>query len=465
MAYRNLRVTAFWARISRLAPRPYNSRMNPTDFVSALRGCAPYVHAHNGSVFVVAFGGEIAARPDFEALIYDLALLHSLGVKLVLVHGARPQIDQQLALRNLKTQYVNGLRVTDRAALECVKAAAGSLRMDIEAKLSTGLASTPMGGARLRIASGNWVIARPVGVRGGIDFQHTGEVRRIDVDTIRDELAKERVVLLSPIGYSPTGEIFNLRNEDVATATAQALGADKLIFLVPSDPDHWTLADDTGDAGQLPLAAAEKLLSARHLKDQDRGYLSAGIAAGRGGVKRVHLVGASTDGAILRELYTRDGVGLMLYTDEDYESTRQATIEDVGGVLSLIKPLEEAGVLVPRSREQLELEIGNFSVIVRDGTAIACCALFPFPQNQMGELACVAVHPDYQRAGRAGALLKRIEAEAKKRKLKKLFSLTTHTPHWFIEHGFEQGKIKDLPVQKQRLYNYQRNSLVLIKDL
>ncbi|TXH04972.1 MAG: amino-acid N-acetyltransferase [Nevskiaceae bacterium] len=439
--------------------------MNPTDFVAALRGCAPYVHAHNGSVFVVAFGGEVAARPDFEKLIFDLALLHSLGVKLVLVHGARPQIDQQLALRGIKTQTVGGLRITDRNALECVKSAAGALRMDIEAKLSTGLASTPMGGARLRIASGNWITARPFGVRDGVDFQHTGEVRRVDVDSLRAVLAQDRIALLSNTGYSPTGEIFNLRYEDVATATAQALGADKLVFLVSSDPDGWKLADDTGDAGQLPLAEAEKLLDARHLKDQDRGYLRAAIAAGRNGVKRVHLVGAEQDGAILRELYTRDGVGLMLYADADYEATRQATIEDVGGVLSLIKPLEEAGILVPRSREQLELEIGNFTVIVRDGTAIACCALFPFPQNQMGELACVAVHPDYQRAGRAAALLKRVEADAKRRKLKRLFSLTTHTPHWFIEHGFEQGKIKDLPVQKQRLYNYQRNSLVLIKDL
>lgn len=440
--------------------------MTASDFVSALRGCAPYVHAHNGSVFVVAFGGEVAARVDFDAFLYDLALLHSLGVKLVLVHGARPQIEAQLAASHLKTQTVEGLRVTDRAALECVKAAVGSLRMDIEAKLSTGLASTPMGGARLRVASGNWITARPVGVRSGVDHQHTGEVRRVDVDSLRTVLEQDRIALLSNIGYSPTGEIFNLRYEDVATATAQALGADKLIFVVPSDPDGWKLADDTGDDGQLPLAQAEKLLEdAKHLSDQDRGYLKAGIAAGRGGVQRVHLVGADKDGAILRELYTRDGVGLMLYADTDYESTRNASIEDVGGILNLIKPLEESGVLVPRSHEQLELDIGRFNVIVRDGLVIACCALFDFPQQQMGELACVAVHPDYQRAGRAGVLLKRIEAEARRLGLKKLFSLTTHSPHWFIEHGFTQARIEDLPMEKQRLYNFQRNSLVLIKTL
>lgn len=440
--------------------------MNSSDFVSALRGCAPYVHAHNGSVFVVAFGGEVAARPDFEPFLYDLALLHSLGVKLVLVHGARPQIDAQLSAKNLSTPYLNGLRVTNRDALECVKAAVGSLRMDIEAKLSTGLASTPMGGARLKIATGNWVIAKPVGIRDGVDHSQTGEVRRIDVDTIRDELAKDRIVLFSPVGYSPTGEIFNLRYEDVATATATALGADKLIFVLPTDPNTWKLADDTGDAGQVSLAEAEQVLAeSNHLNNEDRHYLRTAISAGRGGVKRTHLIGAHTDGALLRELYTRDGAGLMLYADAEYEATRDATVDDLAGILTLIKPLEDKGVLVPRSREQLELEIAGFNVIVRDGLVIACCALFPFPQNQMGELSCVAVHSDYQRAGRAAALLKRVESEARKLGLRKIFSLTTHSPHWFIEHGFVQGKIEDLPVEKQRIYNYQRNSIVLIKDL
>lgn len=440
--------------------------MEPADFVAALRGCAPYVHAHNGRVFVIAFGGEAAARPDFERLIYDIALLQSLGVKLVLVHGARPQIDQQLAVRGLVPAYQDGWRITDRAALDGVKAAVGSLQMDIEARLSTSLASTPMGGARIRVASGNWITARPVGIRGGVDHQFTGEVRRVDVDSIREVLAGERIALLSPVGYSPTGEIFNLRAQDVATATAAALGADKLVFVVPGDPNQWQLADDTGDAGQVSLAEAERLLAAPSaIGNDDRLWLAAAIGAGRAGVKRVHLLGQTEDGALLRELYTRDGVGLMLYSDAEYEATRDATIEDVGGVLQLIKPLEDRGVLVPRSREQLELEIGHFNVIVRDGLVIACCALFPFPQNAMGELACVAVHPDYQRAGRAAALLKRVEAEARALGLKKLFSLTTHSPHWFIERGFVQARIEELPVQKQRLYNYQRNSIVLVKAL
>lgn len=440
--------------------------MLPVDFVAALRAAAPYVHAHNGRVFVVAFGGEVADRPDFEAFVYDLALLHSLGVKLVLVHGARPQIDRQLTARGIEPRFAGEFRVTDLAALDCVKAAVGSLRMDLEARLSTSLASTPMGGARIRVASGNWVTARPVGIRDGVDFQHTGEVRRVDTETIRAVLDQDRIALVSPVGYSPTGEIFNLRSTDVATAMAVALRADKLVFVSNSDPDTWKLADDTGDAGQLSLAEGERVLAlANHIGEQDRRHLSAALSAGRGGVKRVHLIGAEAEGALLRELYTRDGVGLMLYADEHYEAVREASIEDVGGILSLIKPLEDAGVLVPRSREQLELEISKFDVMVRDGLVVACCALFPFAGTGMAEFSCVAVHPEYRRSGRAAALLARAEETAIKLGVRRLFALTTHTPHWFVEHGFKPGRIEDLPVQRQQMYNWQRNSAVLIKTL
>lgn len=439
--------------------------MNPADFVRALRAAAPYVHAHVGRVFVLAFGGEICERADFERFLYDVALLHSLGVKIVLVHGARPQIEQRLADRGIASKHHANLRVTDQDTLACVLDAAGSLRMGIEARLSTSLASTPMGGARVKVAGGNWIVAKPVGVKNGVDHHFTGEVRRVDADSIRQALDEGRIALISNVGYSPTGEIFNLAYEGVATAVATALAADKLVFVVDSNPDDWKLAADTGDAGQLSLGEATRLHDTATLADADRVHLAAALAAGRGGVKRTHLVGAAEEGALLRELYTRDGVGLMVYTDAHYEAVREASIEDVGGILALIKPLEDAGVLVPRSREQLELEIGQFDVMVRDGLVIACCALFPFPAKSMGEFSCVAVHSDYRGEGRAEALLKRAEDTARQQGLKQIFALTTTTEHWFLEHGFVEGKIEDLPVQKQRIYNYRRNSIVLVKTL
>lgn len=440
--------------------------MDPTAFVGALRAAAPYAHSHHGRVFVIAFGGEAAQRSDFDTFLYDVALLHSLGVKLVLVHGARPQIDAEMARAGLKPVYCGDRRVTDRAALDCVKAAVGSLRMTIEAKLSTGLASTPMGGARLKLMSGNWVTARPLGVREGVDHQFTGEVRRVDGESLRAVLEQDRIALLSTVGYSPTGETFNLHLEDVAVAVAATLGADKLIFVLPTDPRRWGLAAEGHDPGHFSLAEAEAQLgSTPALPAEARSALESALRAGRSGVKRVHLIDEHTEGGLLRELYTRDGVGLMLYADADYEATRDATIEDVGGILNLIQPLEAAGILVPRSREQLELEIEHFNVIVRDGLVIACCALLPFPDHGMGEFACVAVHPDYQRAGRAAALLRRVEVEARRLGLKRLFTLTTHSPHWFIEHGFTPASVDDLPVPRQQLYNYRRKSQVLIKPL
>jgi amino-acid N-acetyltransferase len=449
------------------APAPAAVSRDEGGFVAALRGAAPYVHAHNGRVFVICFGGEAALREDFDALIYDIALLHSLGVRLVLVHGARPQITAEIERSGLTPHYVGNLRVTDLPALECVKRAVGSLRMDIEARLSTSLASTPMGGARLKTAGGNWVTARPVGVREGIDHQHTGEVRKVDVATIREVLAQNRIVLLSPTGYSPTGEIFNLRAEDVATQTAVALGADKLVFIVPGEPKAWALRGVAGDAGQLRIAEAEALVADRELslEPTDRDYLASAAAACRGGVGRAHLIGQAAEGAVLHELYTRDGAGLFVHADGAYETTRRATIDDIGGIMQLIQPLETAGILVARSREQLELDVEHFVVTVRDGLVIACCALFPFAEEKMAELACVAVHADYRGGGRAGTLLAHAEQLARKRGLKRLFSLTTHTPHWFIEHGFARVQPEALPVARRQLYNYQRNSLVLMKAL
>jgi amino-acid N-acetyltransferase len=402
-------------------------------------------------------------------LLADIALLSSLGVRLVLVHGARPQIEEQLAVRGIAPAFAGDVRITDGPSMDAVKAAVGVLRMDIEARLSASLANTPMAGAQLKVVGGTWVTARPVGVRDGVDHLLTGEVRRVDIAEIREALAGERIVLLSPVGYSPTGESFNLRNADVAGAVATGLGADKLIFVMESDPRTWQLARSAGDALHLPLGEAERLLAdepeVENLSAEDRNCVRAALAAGRSGVRRVHVVSAATDGVLLRELYTRDGIGMMFTADEDYESTREATIEDVGGIRQLIRPLEEAGILVPRSREQLELDVGSFSVMVRDGTVIACNAFVEYPEDGAAEFACVAVHPDYRGRDRAVSLLRRAEALAKERGMSRLFALTTHTPHWFVEHGFVQGTPAQLPARRRSAFNASRNSLVLTKDL
>lgn len=432
--------------------------------VHGLRQAVPYINALEHKTLVLLFGGEtIADAERFASLIHDIALLDSLGLKLVLVHGARPQVEAELIEIGAEIRYVNGLRVTDGVALDAVKEAVGATRILIEAMLSMGLANSPMHGARLRVASGNAVVARPLGVREGVDYQFTGEVRRIDVELIRAWHAADTIVLLSPLGYSPTGEVFNVSAREVAVAAARALNAEKLVMLTEdggvSDRDGQLISD-------LAVDQVETLLhgDTAHLPDDTVEALGNAVTACRGGVKRVHLVPRRVDGSLLLELFTRDGVGTMINADR-YEGARRATIDDVGGLLSLIRPLEEDGTLVRRSRELLEHEIGHFTLLERDGTIIGCAALYPFPEEGIAELACVAIHPAYRRGGRADALLTAIEARARAQGISRLFVLTTRTAHFFQERGFAPATIAELPVEKQQMYNFQRRSKVFIKRL
>jgi len=435
----------------------------PTDeqaFVRWFRGSTPYINAFRGRTFVITFGGELVAEEQFASFVHDIGLLNSLGVRLVLVHGARPQIEERLKARGIELHYENGLRVTDAAALACVKEAAGTVRLEIEALLSMGLANSPMAGARIRVASGNFVTAQPLGVRDGIDYQHTGEVRRIDGEAIQKQLHDGAIVLLSPIGYSPTGETFNLSAEDVATATAMQLRAEKLIFLT----DAKGVTDSRRRLiRELDLTEAEQALARKQSEEMAR-CLGGALRACRGGVRRAHLIDRHVDGALLLELFTRDGIGTLV-SGELFEGTRRASIDDVGGILELIAPLEAEGVLVRRSRELLEMEIDQFVVTERDGMIVACAALYPFAEEQVGELACLAVHRDYRKQGRGDDLLAYIERQAKDMGISRLFVLTTRTAHWFQERGFREADIKDLPVKKQALYNWQRRSKVFIKPI
>ena len=441
-----------------------NRKNRPTPpFVDWFRQSSPYIHAHRGRTFVILFGGEAVLDPDFAGIVHDLALLNSLGARLVLVHGARPQIEQRLTERGAEIRYEKGRRLTDDAALACVKEAAGTVRVEIEARLSMGLANTPMSGARIRITSGNFITARPVGVHDGIDYCHTGEVRRVDTGAIGRHLDGGDIVLLSPLGYSPTGEVFNISAEEIATAVATALKADKLMFL---GEERGLLDGRRRLVQQLTPAQAEDILAdgRRQLPGETRAHLASAIQACRGGVRRVHLIDRHADGALLQELFSRDGIGTLI-TSEHYEDIRPASIDDVGGILELIDPLEREGALVRRSRERLETEIEHFTVAERDGTIIGCAALYPYPDEALGELACLAIHPDYRSQGRGDVLLSHLEDQARRLGLEKMFVLTTRTAHWFRERGFVGGELRDLPLKRRLLYNYQRNSKIFYKDL
>lgn len=431
-----------------------------TEFVHWFRSAAPYINAFRGKTFVIAFGGEVVSDGQFVGLAHDINLLSSLGVRLVLVHGARPQVEAQMQERGAEMRYVQGVRVTDEPALASVKEAVGIVRVEIEALLSLGLANTPMAGSDIRVAAGNFVTAKPIGVLDGVDLQHTGEVRRIHAEAIQKRLEDGEIVLLSPIGYSPTGEIFNLTLEDVAVHAAAALSADKLVFLMDADG----VAGPKGKLiSTLTVSEAQKLTDKkRKEKDDVAYYLPAAVQACKLGAKRAHLISRHRDGALLAELFTRDGVGTLI-TQTPLETIRGATIDDVGGILNLIEPLEREGILVRRSRELLEMEVDRFLVLESDGMIMGCVALYPFPEEKAAEMACLAVQPEFRRRGFGDRLLEAAQTLARKKRMKELFVLTTRTEHWFEERGFVETAPEALPRRKQVLYNFQRRSKVLRK--
>ena len=440
-------------------------------FVPWFRSVAPYIHTHRGKTFVVGMAGEAIAAGKLQHIAQDLALIQSMGVKIVLVHGFRPQVNEQLKAKGHAAKYSHGMRITDAVALDCAQEAAGQLRYEIEAAFSQGLPNTPMAGATVRVMSGNFITARPVGIRDGVDFKHSGLVGKVDVAAITHTLDFGAMVLLSPFGFSPTGEAFNLSMEEVATSVAVAIQADKLIFLteIPGirlQHDQPESEDNSIDT-ELPLAAAEKLLeSLPHAEfPLDTGfYLQHCVKACKGGVDRSHILPFAVDGSLLLEVYVHDGIGTMVI-DEKLESLREATGDDVGGILQLIEPFEKDGSLVKRGRTEIERDAGLYSIIEHDGVIFACAALYPYPEAKTGEMAALTASPQSQGQGDGEKILKRIEQRARAAGLQSIFVLTTRTMHWFIKRGFVQVDPEWLPEARKRKYNWDRKSQVLVKKL
>ncbi len=433
----------------------------PAQFVRWFREVAPYVHDFRGKTFVIAFGGELVNDGALNTLIQDISLLSALGVKLVLVHGSRPQVNEQLKLKGYKTQFGRGTEPTSPEALECAKEAAGEIRLDIEASFSQGLPNTPMSHAQIRVISGNFVTARPVGVIDGVDFKHTGAVRKLDIDAIKMVIHQGAIVLLSPLGFSPTGEAFNLAMEDLATSAAVALRAEKLIFLTQ---DRTVLDPDGSVDTELAREDADKLLTAGTLDEDTASFLGHASRAVKRGVARAHLVPYTLDGSVLLEIFTHDGVGTMVVEDT-LDDLRAASVDDVGAIVQLIEPLEADGTLVPRGRSVIERDVEKFTVLEHDGVIYGCVALIPYLSEHMAEMACLIVQPEWQGSGEGDMLLRHAESKARIMGAKRLFVLTTRTSHWFMKRGFVQGGISDLPKERQAHYNRSRNSLVFIKKL
>jgi amino-acid N-acetyltransferase len=435
-----------------------------TQYARWFRDSTPYISAHRHKTFVVLLGGDAIVHENITNIVHDLALLSVLGVRIVLVHGARPQIDAALTAAGLPVVFHGHRRVTDRASVPQVQSAVGRVRTQIEGLFSMGLPNTPLHNTKIHVVSGNLVTARPIGVQDGVDHLFTGQVRRIHRDLIHRMLDERTIVLMSPLGYSPSGEAYNLSSEELAADIAISIGADKLIAF--DAQGKLTVAGE--ERAELTPAQLHGLLDTGEFVPATRVRLTELLRASRAGVPRCHLVAYPDDGALLRELFTAAGAGTQI-SEQGFQNIRPATAEDVAAIVELIRPLEDAGVLVRRPRDRLEQEAQRFLVAELDGIVIGCCALYPYPEGGTAEFACLATHPGYREATgveQVGTqLLKRAEIEARRQGLKSLFLLTTQTRDWFRENGFKEASVDDLPAPKKALYNYQRNSIVMAKML
>lgn len=417
--------------------------MDSADFARWFRDATPYIGAHRGRTFVVLLDAEVVDCPNLRDLVRDLALLHALGVKLVIAHDA---------------DGADAVEIVDARSRDALIAAAGLARSRLEAHFSA-LAPLGSGGSeRIVLAGANLVAAKPRGVADGVDQQFAGVPRRIAAVEIARLLEQRCIVLLPPVGYSNAGEAYALNAASLAAETATALGADKLIV-------YDAMERLNGISQMSPLALA-KLLERNDCPDASKSRLEALLRATRGGVARGHLISYRTDGSLLRELFTSEGVGTQI-SEDDYRTIRPARVTDIPRILELIGPLEDAGLLVRRPRSRLEAEIGRFHVAELDGLVIGCCALYP--HGDAVELACLAVHPSHRSVVDGKTLGERLLAHAREvacgHGASSLFVLTTQAEDWFAARGFQPVEPDALPASKQALYNYRRNSKVMVSSL
>lgn len=431
-------------------------------FINWFRDTTPYIHAHRGKTFVINFSGDAVNDVLFSSLIKDLTLLSSLGIRLILVHGIRPQLEKKLADNGHPSQVFQHLRVTDKQTLNMAKEASGTVRTNIEAELSASLVNMPGARSGISVTSGNFIVAKPIGVIDGVDYQYTGEVRRVNDERLIKSLGAGHIILVSPLGYSPTGDTFNLRSEEVATAIATAIRADKLILMTERTE---LLSEKNALIRQLTTKQAQHLLeNSNDQQDDTYLHLQEAIRASKLGVKRIHLINRKINGGLQLELFTRQGCGTLI-SIQPFEDARPATISDIHGIIELIRPLEARGLLTYRSAETIEVDIDKFHVIEQDGLVTTCAALYTYPDQKIGELACVAVHPNYRNGERGEYLLTMIENKARAIGLNQLFVLTTKSSHWFAERGFLPATLEDLPHEKRTHYNQTRRSMIMIKAL
>jgi amino-acid N-acetyltransferase len=429
--------------------------------VPLLRQVSPYFLQHRNSLFVIHIEGEAIEPPGFQNLARDLILLAAVGIRIIVVFGADRQITSRLTANNITLREVSDTIVMDLECMAHIREVVGAMRLSIESNFSYVRDGAPMKmGAMTKISSGNFISAKSKGIVEGRDMMFSGDLRSLDAKGISESLDRGEIVLIPPVGFGSSGELFNLDSQTLAYEISANFQSEKLIFLHEEEG----IFCEGNIVRQMSVGKAELDLADGKIGGGLAKYLPIGAQSCRKGVARVHFISYLSDGAILRELFTRDGVGTML-SDVPFDNLRPAMQVDVLEILELITPMQEQGILLARTYDSLLKDLDDFIVIIREDTVVATAALHQYKGTQQGEIACVAVHQDYRGDEFGDMLLSELELRAGSCEVSELFVLTTHAIDWFEERGYTLGAKTDLPKARLGTYSDSRNSVILTKKL
>lgn len=486
---------------------PLKSVLNYTssfNFVNMFRGSASYIASHRNTIIVFHIPGDLLIWDGFSDLMDDISLCWLLGMKAVVVIGCSKQVDLRLEKdrENCEASYLtpegknvkcggeviryNSIRVTDLRTLRIVKEEAGYVRFEVERLLGRSLYRHGLMDEDSKdgnIVSGNFYSAQPFGVIDGLDFKFTGFPRKVETDKIKQVLDSHDVVLMTSLGTSPSGEIFNVNTEHLACFVAGSLKAEKVVFFTTNEI-AFREKYKRKMVQNLRVSDARHLLSYNNVTiNKSKGFtyfdhgvgacLSVGtkealvklgwcVSSLERGVRRAHII-SPINGALLQELYTRDGSGTLISRDI-YEGIRVANIGDISGIYELIEPLVSAGTLVPRPKNVLEKDISTYYVFTRDNLIVACAQIKLFERG-FAEIGCLVVKKEYRSQGRGDAMLGYLERLSVQVGCPNVFVLSTQTMEWFVEREFIQASVDDLPPSRVAAYNHDRKSKIYMKRI
>jgi len=420
-----------------------------------LRDILHYIPQFREKIFILAIDGDIVTGDNFATLLLDVALLWSLNIRVVLVHGAAAQIKSLAEQQNIKASDFDGTGVTDAATLNLALAAANRLTHEILEGLSAN---------DLRAASTNVIIAHPVGIIQGVDQLFTGKVERVDADMLQMLLAQGVVPVVPPLGFDGDGKTYRVNSDGVALAVAEQLKAIKLIFVTSQDGLIYR-----GELiRQMLVAEMAKLVQqdAAGFRPEQLSKAQHATAACNAGVPRVHVINGTQDEGLLGEVFSTHGLGTLIYANE-YEHIRPAKKKDVRAIQMLTKQAVEAEELVKRTRTMIEKNLGDYFIFEVDKNPIACIALHEYREQNQGELASLYVSPSHENQGIGRKLIQFVEERARDLGFRELLALSTQAFTYFqSKAGFVEGTPDDLPPARREAYEQSgRNSKVLVKKL